>query len=197
METSTRDRLVVAMQDGLRRRGLNGVGVADVLRDAGAPKGVLYHHFPGGKSELAVAAIGRTVDGLVAVLEEVFDAAPEPLAALETWIDRAGEVLDRSGFAVGCPLGSVSLESTPDDRAIRAALADGFARLRGVVVDRLVAAGLPRPFAADAAALFVAAYEGALLQARVAEDADLLRAVSRALVVASRAVLAGQPGGRP
>lgn len=188
----TRERLVAAMRDGLQRRGLNGLGVNDVLRDAGAPKGVLYHHFPGGKSELAVAAIDDTVERLARLLDDVFTQAPDPLAALETWIERAGEVLDGSGWALGCPLGSVSLESTPDDRAIRAALAAGFARLRGVVTDRLVEAGLGRTFSQDAAALVVAAYEGALLQARVAQDASVLRSVSRALVVSARAVLGAQ-----
>ena len=55
----TRDRLIAAMTDALRRRGFHGVGVSDILQQAGAPKGVLYHHFPGGKAELAVAAIDQ------------------------------------------------------------------------------------------------------------------------------------------
>ena len=64
METTpTRTRLITAMADALQRRGLHGVGLNEILRDAQAPKGVLYHHFPGGKTELAVAAIQAIVGG--------------------------------------------------------------------------------------------------------------------------------------
>src|SRR3990167_3882874 len=50
---STRDKLITAMADALQRKGLHGVGLNELLAQAGAPKGSLYHHFPGGKSELA------------------------------------------------------------------------------------------------------------------------------------------------
>ena len=52
---STRDRLIAAMLDALRRRGYFGIGLNELLASANAPKGVLYHHFPGGKTELETA----------------------------------------------------------------------------------------------------------------------------------------------
>ena len=42
----TKDRLIRAAADLFRTRGYHGVGVADVLAAAHAPKGSLYHHFP-------------------------------------------------------------------------------------------------------------------------------------------------------
>ncbi len=57
----TKQRLVSAMTDGLQRRGLHGTGISDVLREAGAPKGVLYHHFPDGKTGLALASIDESI----------------------------------------------------------------------------------------------------------------------------------------
>ena len=52
----TKDRLIHAAATLFRTRGYHGVGLADVLADAKAPKGSLYHHFPNGKSDLALAA---------------------------------------------------------------------------------------------------------------------------------------------
>jgi TetR/AcrR family transcriptional repressor of lmrAB and yxaGH operons len=47
------------MLTALRTKGFHGVGLSELLAQAQAPKGVLYHHFPGGKTELAVAAIDQ------------------------------------------------------------------------------------------------------------------------------------------
>ena len=52
----TRERLIAAMSDLLERRGFHGVGLSELLAQAQAPKGVLYHHFPGGKTALMKAA---------------------------------------------------------------------------------------------------------------------------------------------
>ena len=52
----TKDRLILAAATLFRTRGYHGVGLADVLAEAKAPKGSLYHHFPNGKSDLALAA---------------------------------------------------------------------------------------------------------------------------------------------
>ena len=63
--TDTRSRLVNAMQRTLQRNGLHGTGLTELLAQAKAPKGSLYHHFPGGKEELALAAIEQTAEQLV------------------------------------------------------------------------------------------------------------------------------------
>jgi TetR/AcrR family transcriptional repressor of lmrAB and yxaGH operons len=168
----TRDRLIAAMVHTLQHRGLHGAGLSEILAQAQAPKGVLYHHFPGGKSELAVAAIDSTVSYMCAMLDKLLHSEPDAGAALRVWIGRALRGLDGSGFERGCPLATVALESTAADVAIRQALAAGFAALRGRIAQALMAAGHAEARAQGLAALMVAAYEGGLLQARVANDAS-------------------------
>lgn len=180
--SGTRERLIAAMADALQRRGLHGVGVAEVLARAGAPKGVLYHHFPGGKSELAVAAIHATVARLGAALDRLAAAASDPADALRTWLADAAARLERSGFEQGCPLATVALETTAEDVEIRSALAQAFATVRGRLAAVLSVAGLPPARAQPVAALVVAAYEGALMQARVAGDTRPMTDTAHALV---------------
>jgi TetR/AcrR family transcriptional repressor of lmrAB and yxaGH operons len=188
----TRDRLIRAMGDALQRKGLHGAGISEILAAADTPKGGLYHHFPGGKTELAVAAIQQQVADLCALLDKLLPASPDPVVALELWTSKAQQLLAASSFQRGCPLATVALESDVDDVAIRQALSDGFAAVR----DRLAQAFEASEKIANAgglAALIVAAYEGALLQARVAGSVAPMELVSATLFPLLRAQLQGKP----
>ncbi|UVE16708.1 TetR/AcrR family transcriptional regulator [Pseudomonas sp. LS44] len=181
-QPNTRERLIAAMADALQRRGLHGVGVNEVLAQAGAPKGVLYHHFPGGKVELAVAAIQAVVAHLRATLTQLQASQGEALQVLRVWLEQARRQLEQSGFERGCPLATVALESGADDQTLRAALAAGFAEIRQLLAGLLGQAGVPEERAGALATLTVAAYEGALLQARVAGDGQALQVTMNLLL---------------
>lgn len=196
METpaATRDRLITAMLELLRQRGFHGVGLSEILSHAGAPKGVLYHHFPGGKSALAVAAIEAAVAQMLAGLDRLLAAEPHFPTALGRWLDGAERQLAASGWARGCPLAAIALETTPADTELRAALGAAFAAIRARLTQALTVAGLSEAAAAAMAALLLAAYEGALLQARVAGSPEALRQTRAALLAALTAQL---PAGGP
>ena len=64
----TRERLIRAAVFLFQNQGYHGAGLAAILARARAPKGSLYHHFPGGKEDLAIAAVdwlGAEVDGFL------------------------------------------------------------------------------------------------------------------------------------
>lgn len=184
---STRDRLIAAMLDALRRRGYFGIGLNELLASAGAPKGVLYHHFPGGKAELAVAAVRVAIDGMLASLDKLLDRHAHPADALEAWMAGAQKLLLASKFERGCPLATIALESAREDAAIRVALADGFAAIRERLSAALLRHGADAASAGQLATLVVSAYEGALLQARVAGRLDAMHETRAALASLIRA----------
>jgi TetR/AcrR family transcriptional repressor of lmrAB and yxaGH operons len=183
MTTSdARQRLIAAMTDALQRRGLHGSGLTELLAAAKAPKGVLYHHFPGGKTELAVAAVEATVERLCAMLDQRMGPGNDPAAALMAWINGAQKRLAASGYEQGCPLATIALETTADDVEIRAALGAGFAQVRQRIASALEGAGYQAPAANSLAALLLAAYEGGLLQARAAGTPEPMNLVGDALL---------------
>lgn len=179
-DTDTKTRLVAAMLQALQTKGLHGVGLAELLAEARAPKGVLYHHFPGGKTELAVAAVHAAVARMCEQLDKKL-ATGQPAEVLIAWLATAQQRLESSDFASGCPLATIALESTPADSAIRAALAEGFVAIRNRIAAGLEGAGYPSAHAQSLAALLVAAYEGGLLQARVAHSTEPMRLISASL----------------
>lgn len=177
----TRQRLIAAMSDALRRRGYHGIGLNELLAAAEAPKGVLYHHFPGGKTALAVAAIEASVARIAAHLDILIARGDPPLAVLDAWLDGGRRALEKTHFESGCPLATVALESTPEDAEIRAAVAAGFAEFRRRIAAMFTAYGEPPARAEALAALIVSAYEGGLMQSRVAETAEPMAQVGAAL----------------
>ncbi|MEY3251876.1 MAG: hypothetical protein RL227_849 [Pseudomonadota bacterium] len=178
----TRERLIQAMSRALQQRGYHGVGLAELLAAADAPKGVLYHHFPGGKQALAVAAIEATAAHITASLDRLVAARADPLPTLAGWLALAQGQLERSGFERGCPLATVALETTADDGPVRAALAAAFDGIRTRLARLLAAAGIAQAQAGGLAALVVAAYEGALMQARVAGHGAPMAEAAQALL---------------
>lgn len=166
--SGTRERLMRAMLHGLRTRGFHGVGLNELLAEAEASKGVLYHHFPGGKTELAVATIEQVAQRITSSLHALLQKHDDPVDALGAWLNGAQKTLQTSRYEAGCPLAAIALESTPADTTIRAAVARAFDAIRMTLAAALAAKGLDEQRASSFAALAVSAYEGGLIQARVA-----------------------------
>jgi TetR/AcrR family transcriptional repressor of lmrAB and yxaGH operons len=51
MGTDTRERMVAAATQLFARRGYDATGFRDIVHQAGAARGAIYHHFPEGKTQ--------------------------------------------------------------------------------------------------------------------------------------------------
>lgn len=71
-DPTSRDKLIRTASKLFRQKGYSGVGLSEILREAGLPKGSLYYHFPNGKQELAEAATRWAGDWLEQLLDATF-----------------------------------------------------------------------------------------------------------------------------
>ncbi len=113
----------------------------DVLAAADAPAGSLYHHFPGGKPELA-AAVGESGAVYGELYEAIADAAPDAATGLDDFFSGAADVLAAGDYLDVCPIGTIAGEVASSDDDLRAATDDVF-RAWTAAAARLRAAGLP------------------------------------------------------
>ena len=90
-------------------RGLSGTSFSDVLADSGAPRGSIYHHFPGGKKQLAEDAIGWTSQQVLAHLRAC--PAGTPSGVLACFIDLWRQSVQASGGSSGCPVAGVAIDT--------------------------------------------------------------------------------------
>ena len=178
----SRKILVKTMQSALQSKGLHGVGLSEILKTAGLPKGSLYYHFPGGKEELALAAIANAEQEMARFLEQVFARFDDPLDALAAWIDSALQRIAASRFKLGCPLAAAALDCSPDDTDLLLALHGAFTNLRDQLAAHISRAGFPSDAATDLAVLVLTSYEGGLMMARAAGSTDPIERAFRALL---------------
>ena len=114
----TKDRLIRAAADLFRRSGYHGVGLSELLSAADAPKGSLYHHFPNGKSDLAVAAATWASDEMLRMIAASFEPAEDFGTGTRTLCHKAAKMFDKSGQWDGCPI-SATLFEGPDNTDFR------------------------------------------------------------------------------
>ena len=73
---ASREAFIASTGRLLRRQGYAATGLNEIVSRSGAPKGSLYFHFPGGKEELAAAAMERTGEELRGAIAAVIAARP-------------------------------------------------------------------------------------------------------------------------
>lgn len=158
----SREAIVVLLMDLFRRNGFEGVSMADVAKATGIGKSSLYHHFPGGKDEMAAAVMAAVKtwvdDNLVAPL-----TAPGSRAArIDAMLANVASLYD--GGDKPCIIASmmVGAEAGPVLPAIRAAVSAWLNALQGA----LEQTGAPSDAARDAARDAVARIQGSLLLCR-------------------------------
>ena len=114
----TKDRLIRTAARMFRTHGYNGVGLNELLAEAGAPKGSLYHHFPNGKADLALAAATWAGDGMLRLIAQSMEPAGSFREGFATLCHKLAKLFDLSGQSDGCPVGSTLFEG-PENAAFR------------------------------------------------------------------------------
>jgi TetR/AcrR family transcriptional repressor of lmrAB and yxaGH operons len=185
---SSRDAFIDTAGQLLRQQGYAGTGLNEIVTRSGAPKGSLYFHFPGGKEELALAAMRRTGEQLRAALATVLASSDDLGEALARLLDALAEGLERSGYRDGCPIATVTLELASDSEGVRRAASETFQSWLDALRERLLLAGIAPAMAERRALLVLSAIEGALMLARARRDLAPLRAVREELRTLSGSV---------
>jgi AcrR family transcriptional regulator len=133
----TRERVLYATAELFRRQGYNGTGLKQVVTEAEAPFGSLYHHFPGGKQELAEEVIGMAGAFFQALVTAIYDEEQAAEASVRAVFTGAADTLAATDYEDACPVATVALEVAGTDQRLRQATAEVFARWTEALAERL------------------------------------------------------------
>ena len=187
--TDARARMIGSMQRLLQTKGYSASGLIELVADSRAPKGSIYHHFPGGKEEIAAAAIRASGAEAAAATARALAGARTPAAGLRVVLQWLSDQLASSNYRYGCPIATTTLEIASESDVVQEACAEAYKAWHAAIADRLVVDGFRKRPAEDAATLVLSAMEGALILCRAQRSVRPLKVLAdnvRALLDSSR-----------
>ena len=168
----TRDRILFTSAELFRRQGYAGTGLKQVSGAAEAPFGSLYHHFPGGKEQLAEEVLRTGGAFFLALYRAVTEPEPDVVSGVRAFFRGAGETLVATGYADACPIATVAGEIASTNETLRTACADVFTSWLDALHADLRAAGVEEGRARGTALAVLALLEGAFLLCRTLKSVE-------------------------
>lgn len=192
MATGTKERIVQRSAELFRRQGFAGTGVKQIVAEASAPFGSLYHFFPGGKEQLGEEVIRSSGVIYGQLLDAFYRPGEDPVAATRNFFAAAAQTLRESDYADACPIATVALEVSSTNEPMRQACADVFDGWVDGATERLVEAGLTRKRSRELAFSLIGALEGAFVLSRALRSTEPLEAAGASMTAEMREAVAAQ-----
>lgn len=164
--------LIKGARQLLAEKGYAGMELRDVAERGKAPRGSIYHHFPGGKSQLAAEAARVEGEEIGVLIERSLEER-----GVRGTLERFGEIFRRRVVdhpeRIGCPVAAAAL-ARPEDPELAAAATAAFGSWEKSIAAALLDEGVSRRDAETFAGLVISTVEGALIRARAAGSTDPL-----------------------
>jgi len=177
----THERIVAAAARSIRERGYSGLGVADVMKDAGLTHGGFYAHFESRETLLVEALEQAWRESAETMARATARRANKRESAFRSLVETYLADAALASKASGCPVAALSSEIPRQSQAVRDASAGGVRRLIDFVRTTL-------PDAPEAAVAVASTLVGALQLARALGN----NAEGRAALSQARAALLGR-----
>jgi TetR/AcrR family transcriptional repressor of lmrAB and yxaGH operons len=176
-KNNAKDELIETASRLFRLRGYHGVGLKEIIEESGTAKGSLYHYFPEGKEQLALAAIEHTKKFVSDKVREDLEMTADPAQAIRSHIHKlAGEFSRESIF--GMPIGTIAGETHLTNEPIRLACQAVFNEWQTLYQEKLLSSGYSEKQAAEYALVLIALLEGGILLSITSKSGEPLSRIA-------------------
>ncbi|HEU4644316.1 MAG TPA: TetR/AcrR family transcriptional regulator [Burkholderiales bacterium] len=174
----TRERILRAAARAIRKHGYEGLGVADVMKEAGLTHGGFYAHFASRDALLAQAAEQAGVESTENLSRAVAQAKPgeELMALVDSYLaDRHVELAEQG---LGCALAAAGSEVPRQHEEVRRAVSRRIKELIGLIERQFPDRG--KNAAHEKAMAILPCMVGALMLARAVDDPQFSKGLRKA-----------------
>jgi TetR/AcrR family transcriptional regulator, lmrAB and yxaGH operons repressor len=178
--SGARERFVAATLTLLRQGGLSAAGLNDVVALARAPKGSLYHYFPGGKTQMVTVTIEGYREWVAAQIALALQGRASLRHRVRRLFDGVAERMAAAQFTQSCAVGAVVLDLRASDKQLRSLCKLTLANWAETAAAHLH--DLPAADRVAAGRFLVNLLEGSQLASRAAADSAPLREAALAFV---------------
>lgn len=188
MPADVKSQMISSAAELIARHGVAATSFAMVLVHSGAPRGSIYHHFPGGKDQLVEAAVSAVGDQIIEQITQAMVQGDPSQAVRRMALNWAASMQD-NGFVISCPMVAVVIDGAASAVAQEIAR-EKLLRSQGVISETLLLHGMDVTRAASVALTVMAALEGAVILSRAQRSAAPLRQVANEMADYIAALLA-------
>ncbi|MBE2180056.1 MAG: TetR/AcrR family transcriptional regulator [Chthoniobacterales bacterium] len=169
-----RSRVLRLAAQRFREKGLNGLGVAELMQEAGLTHGGFYKQFSS-KDELAAEACAAAIADNLAAYQQLAKEDPESLVPL---VSSLISELHRNTPGDGCLLASLGADIARSKKSVRSKVTDGVRK----IVDCLSGwtPGRSKTLARRKAIATYTTVVGSLVVARAVDDPEFAREILKA-----------------
>jgi TetR/AcrR family transcriptional repressor of nem operon len=165
----THARIVKKASVRLREKGAHGIGVADLMKEAGLTHGGFYAHFDS-REALVIEAFNYAMDRATAHWRKVAEQTP-PEKRLATIIDTYLTPVHRDDPGHGCAVPTLGAEIARESPKTRKAFAAKLEQMIDMMADQILDA--PRKVARKQAMAALATMMGTIVMSRIAGNGEL------------------------
>jgi TetR/AcrR family transcriptional regulator, lmrAB and yxaGH operons repressor len=193
--SDAKSKMVTAARQLIRERGYHATALSDVLELSAAPRGSVYFHFPGGKTQLAAEVAKTYARDQADMIERAAEESASAVELISAYVNRSRKNLIASDYTQGCTIAPLVLEGAREPDLLANAVSAAFSLIMESLAFQFAFFGLSRASARELAEVVVTATEGALVTARAFRDPAPFDSILHVLVSHAVALGATELGG--
>jgi len=178
MTLTSKEKLAWTAAKLFQEKGYNGVGLSEILKATGLPKGSLYHHFPNGKSDLALEAAALAHREMARIIDDAFLPANGFSGGVATLFHKLAKLFDLMGKYTGCPISEI-LFAGPDHVEFREQSKKYFQAWIDQIAGHAERLGEPEETAEARGNHLFIVLQGGWTLARARQDSDVIRDLAK------------------
>lgn len=185
-KVNSKDKLIQTASCLFQKQGYHGTGLNQITKESGAPKGSLYHYFPGGKEQLALESVQLTAKFVVSRIRDGLNKSSDPVKAIQDYINDMAERFQNEGIKGGVPIASIALETSLMSEQLREACQTAYEEFQGAFTHKLLDSGFNESRAKELGIVINSMLEGAFLLSFTTGNSEPLIIVAKQIPVLLR-----------
>lgn len=185
----THERIVKKASVRLREKGAHGIGVADLMKEAGLTHGGFYAHFDS-REALVIEAFAYAMDRANERWRKVAEQTP-PEKRLASIVESYLTTIHRDDPGHGCAVPTLGAEIARESPKTRKAFAGKLEQMIDMMADQIL--DVPRKAARKQAMATLATMMGTLVMSRIAGSGEL----SDEILTSGREAVLERPAAKP
>jgi TetR/AcrR family transcriptional regulator, lmrAB and yxaGH operons repressor len=126
--SDSRNKIIEAAISLMRRAGLSGAGINEIVATSGAPKGSIYYYFPQGKQQIVSEALAVYAQRGLTNWSQALSTAEAPGKKIHALFDLIAARIKLNRYGESCAAGAVTLDLDGELDVARIAIATTFSQ---------------------------------------------------------------------